>query len=142
MIIVPIVALYKASNKTILLSKRPPGKPLAGLYEYPGGKCESNERPCEALSRELTEELGIMTDVEDLTPITFTDFRFDGKIYTLLMYFCEKYSGEPYGREGQEIFEIPVNRLSERAMPPANTALTTSLIKFLENYSEKQKIYT
>lgn len=132
MLIVPIIALHNTLDNTILLSIRQVGKQLAGFYEFPGGKTEASELPTEALCREIFEELDITIQPQDLTPVTFTDFRFDTKEYVLLMYYCQNFTGKPIGKEGQMIEFVPVNRLQDYKMPPANFAMIPILQAFIE----------
>ena len=129
-LIVPIIALYNKQDQTILLSVRQTGKQLAGYYEFPGGKTEIGETPSEALCREIFEELDIEIKQDDLHPVIFTDFKFEEKIYTLLMYYCDSFSGEPKGKEGQHIEYVPVSKLDTYKMPFANA----KLIPALKNY--------
>jgi mutator protein MutT len=70
LILVAACALIDADGR-VLIAERPPGKPMAGLWEFPGGKVESGEQPEETLIRELKEELGIDVKQECLAPLTF-----------------------------------------------------------------------
>lgn len=133
MLIVPIIALHDAVKNNILLSVRQSGKQLAGFYEFPGGKTEKGELPSEALCREIFEELDIEINVQNLTPVTFTDFRFDAKEYVLLMYYCCEYKGDIIGKEGQKIEFVPVDDLNHYKMPPANCAM----IPILQDYIKR-----
>ena len=131
-LIVPIIALYKKEDKTILLSIRQTGKQLAGYYEFPGGKTEIGETPSEALCREIFEELDIVISQDDLYPVIFTDFKFEEKIYTLLMYYCDTYQGRPQGKEGQHIEYVPFAKLEDYKMPFANTKLIPALTDYIQ----------
>src|SRR6478752_9505761 len=79
----------------VLLAKRPPGKPLAGLWEFPGGKIESGETPEGALIRELKEELDIDVEAACLAPACFASEPLDGRALVLLLYICRKWRGQP-----------------------------------------------
>jgi len=131
MLIVPIIALHRQSDNTILLSIRLQGKQLAGFYEFPGGKTEQGEIPTEALCREIHEELDIIIQPADLKPVTFTDFRYEHKEYVLLMYYCNHYQGTAIGNEGQEIHFVPLENLDDYKMPPANAAMIPVLKQFI-----------
>jgi 8-oxo-dGTP diphosphatase len=133
MIVVPIIALYQKSNQTILLSVRLQGKELAGFYEFPGGKTENFELPIEALCREVFEELDIVIHQNDLTPVIFNEFRHNNKEYLLLMYYCEKYLGTVCGKEGQEIYFVPLTDLINYKMPVANKKMIPILQRFIYN---------
>ena len=130
-LIVPIIALYKKTDNTILLSIRKEGKQLAGYYEFPGGKTEDGETPSDALCREIYEELDITIQRRDLYPIIFTDFKFEEKIYTLLMYYCDQYEGKPHGKEGQIIEWAPTKNLENYNMPFANAKLIPALQTYI-----------
>ncbi len=131
LVIVPVIALHSLETDSFLLSKRLPGKTLAGLYEYPGGKQERDETPRVALQRELWEELNLKVEINALTPVGFVDFHFSGSEYFLPMYYTRIQTDTAYGKEGQEIFHIPPEQLPGLPMPPANTELTRILLQFL-----------
>jgi 8-oxo-dGTP diphosphatase len=92
----PVVAaaLVDAQGR-VLVQQRPPGKQMAGLWEFPGGKLESGETPEAALVRELAEELGIAVDPADLAPLTFASEPLGGKHLLLLLYLCRAWTGAP-----------------------------------------------
>lgn len=131
MIIVPILALYRHDNSSVLLSVRQTGKQLAGYYEFPGGKLEAEETPSQALCREIFEELDIIIATKYLTPVQFIDFPFEGKNYLLLMYYCDNFTGTPIGKEGQDIAFVPLKDLSDYKMPAPNKLLIPVLQKFI-----------
>lgn len=120
------VALIDADDR-ILIAKRPEGKAMAGLWEFPGGKIESGETPEESLVRELKEELGIETKGSCLAPFTFASHSYDDFNLIMLLYVCRKWQGYPQGAEGQELKWIPANRLSQYDMPEANASLIAML---------------
>ncbi len=126
--IVPIVcvALVDGAGK-ILLQQRPPGKPMAGLWEFPGGKIATGETPEEALARELDEELGLVVAVEDLIPAGFASHRYDSFHILLLLYRCARWRGEPQAREGQTLAWAAPADMSGYAMPAADAPLVAQL---------------
>jgi 8-oxo-dGTP diphosphatase len=116
-------ALIDADGR-ILLQQRPEGKPLAGLWEFPGGKVERGESPEHALVRELREELGIDTETACLAPATFASVpREDGSHMLLLLYVCRKWKGIPQPLEATGLrWERPAAMFS-LPMPPADLPL-------------------
>ncbi|MBO3762361.1 8-oxo-dGTP diphosphatase MutT [Ciceribacter sp. L1K22] len=117
------------SDGRILLSQRPEGKALAGLWEFPGGKVEPGETPEETLVRELDEELGIQTKVPCLAPLTFASHTYDDFHLLMPLYICRRYEGIPHGREGQAVKWVRANALRDYPMPPADEPL----IPFLQD---------
>ncbi len=111
----------------ILIAKRPEGKPMAGLWEFPGGKMEEGEVPQIALARELQEELGIKTSPGCFLPLTFISHRY--KKFHLIMYLfvCRKWVGTPTGQEGQELKWIKPRDLVNYDMPEANLPLISAV---------------
>ena len=111
----------------VLLAKRPQGRSMAGLWEFPGGKLEAGETPEAALIRELKEELGIEVWPKCLAPLTFASHAYEGFHLLMPLYVCRKWGGDIEPREGQEIAWVRANRLGDYAMPPADEPLRTML---------------
>ena len=119
-------ALVDADNR-VLIAKRPPGRHMAGLWEFPGGKIEPDERPEDALIRELAEELGIDVTESCLAPLTFASHAYDDFHLLMPLYVCRQWDGDVEAREGQELAWVRSNRLSEYDMPPADEPLKAML---------------
>jgi len=111
----------------VLLAKRPEGRDLAGLWEFPGGKVEPGEKPEEALIRELAEELGIDVAESCLAPLTFASHSYEGFHLLMPLYVCREWNGEMTAREGQELSWVRPNRLATVEMPPADEPLKAML---------------
>lgn len=133
--IVPIIALQHPEKQQILLAIRPEGKPLAGYYEFPGGKMEANELPPHTIIREAYEELGIVLQEHHLMPVTFVSFFYQEEAYLLLMYYCHTYQNTPYGKEGQILEWACIDTLTDYKMPEFNQALIPYLKNFLQKMS-------
>lgn len=119
-------ALVDADNR-VLIAKRPSGRHMAGLWEFPGGKIEPGERPEDALIRELAEELGIDVTESCLAPLTFASHGYDDFHLLMPLYVCRQWDGEVEAREGQELVWVRSNRLSGYDMPPADEPLKAML---------------
>lgn len=111
------------SDNNILLAQRPQGKSMAGLWEFPGGKIDQGETPEYALIRELHEELGIMTGVDCLQPLTFASHSYDDFHLLMPVFSCRTWKGTPKPLEGQILKWVPKNQLQNFAMPPADIPL-------------------
>ena len=111
----------------VLLAKRPVGRPLAGLWEFPGGKVEAGEQPEEALIRELREELGIDIAKEDLTPLTFASHAYPDFHLLMPVYLCRRWQGHLTAHEGQELLWVRPDTLHLYDMPPADAPLKIAL---------------
>jgi 8-oxo-dGTP diphosphatase len=109
----------------ILLTQRPAGKHLAGLWEFPGGKCEPAELPQAALRRELHEELGIETGA--LEPLIAVPWRYAEKSIYLDVFRVLAHTGEPHGREGQALRWVAVADIASLEMPPADRPVIAAL---------------
>lgn len=125
-VLVAAAALIDADGR-VLLARRPPGKAMAGLWEFPGGKVGPDETPEAALARELHEELGIDVTHACLAPFTFASHRYEDFHLLMPLYLCRKWRGELVAREGQELAWVRVARLSEYPMPPADVPLVSML---------------
>ncbi len=121
-VMVSAVLLIDADNR-ILLAERPKGKSMAGLWEFPGGKVEAMETPEYALIRELYEELGIMTGVDCLQPVTFASHSYDDFHLLMPVFACRTWRGTAQGREGQNLKWVHKNDLKNYSMPPADSPL-------------------
>ncbi|MCL2716114.1 MAG: (deoxy)nucleoside triphosphate pyrophosphohydrolase [Alphaproteobacteria bacterium] len=115
----------------VLIARRPEGKALAGLWEFPGGKIEPGERPETTLIRELKEELGIEVAEACLAPLTFASHRYDSFHLLMPLYVCRRWSGLAVAQEGQTLAWVRANRLRDYPMPPADTPLIPHLIDLL-----------
>jgi len=119
-------ALVDADGR-VLLARRPAGKPLAGLWEFPGGKVEPGETPEAALIRELDEELGIRIAGKCLAPLTFASHSYEAFHLLMPLYVCRTWEGEATARQGQELAWVRARRLADYAMPPADEPLKAAL---------------
>ena len=121
-----VAAALLRGDSSVLLAQRPPGKPLAGLWEFPGGKLEPGESPEAALIRELDEELGIAA--EALEPFTFCSFAYPEFHLVMLLFWCRQWRGEPNGRDGQALRWERPGAMQALPMPPADVPLVDALI--------------
>src|SRR5216684_2388143 len=124
-VLVAAAALVDTDGR-VLLARRPPGKPMAGLWEFPGGKVDAGETPEVALIRELAEELAIDVAASCLAPFTFASHTYPDFHLLMPLYVCRKWSGIPAAREGQRLAWVrparlvdypirrPTNRWSQR----------------------------
>jgi len=115
-------ALVDADGR-ILVQQRPPGRALAGLWEFPGGKIEPGETPEAALVRELREELAIDVTEACLAPACFASAPLDDRHLLLLLYVCRKWSGVPVALEATALRWVRPVELHALAMPPADRPL-------------------
>ena len=120
-----VAAVIRDSEGRVLLTQRPQGRHMGGLWEFPGGKVNAGESPPDALVRECREELGI--DVEIENPLTFAMHEETGLRILLLFYRARIASGEPRGHEGQAVLWVPVEELPSYPTPPADAELVRQL---------------
>lgn len=127
---VTAVALVDADGR-VLVQQRPPGKELAGLWEFPGGKVERGESPEDALVRELEEELAITVPCACLFPATFASAPLGDRHLLLLLYICRKWTGVPRALAATALrWARPVD-LHALEMPPADRPLIGLLERLL-----------
>lgn len=130
LLLVVACALIDAEGR-VLLSRRPEGKKLAGLWEFPGGKLDPGETPEAALIRELAEELGIDVASACLAPFAFASHAYERVHLLMPLYLCRRWRGLPRPLEGQELAWVRPQRLGEYPMPPADRPLVPLLRDFL-----------
>jgi len=129
-VLVSAVALIDADGR-VLISKRPEGKTMAGLWEFPGGKVEEKETPEDALIRELKEELGLDIAESCLAALSFASHAYTDFHLLMPLFVCRVWKGVPEPKEGQEIRWVRPMRLGDYAMPPADNNLVSLLQDFL-----------
>jgi 8-oxo-dGTP diphosphatase len=125
-VLVAAVALIDVDGR-VLLAERPPGKHLAGLWEFPGGKVQEGETPEAALIRELEEELGIGVHESCLAPFTFASHTYEAFHLLMPLYVCRKWSGIVTACEGQRLKWVRPGQLVDYPMPPADKPLVAML---------------
>ncbi|MCV9936251.1 8-oxo-dGTP diphosphatase MutT [Boseaceae bacterium BT-24-1] len=130
LLLVVACALIDSDNR-VLVTQRPEGKSLAGLWEFPGGKLEAGERPEPALIRELSEELGIEVKEACLAPLTFASYAYPEFHLLMPLYICRRWEGVVSSREGQGLKWVRPGKLRDLAMPPADEPLIPPLVDLL-----------
>jgi 8-oxo-dGTP diphosphatase len=120
------VALVDADGR-VLLAQRPAGKPMAGLWEFPGGKLHAGESPEAALIRELKEEIDIDVTEACLAPFTFASHRYESFHLLMPLYVCRRWHGTMRPREGQTLAWVRPEKLGAYPMPPADQPLVAML---------------
>src|ERR1700745_3593993 len=130
LVLVGACALIDTDNR-VLIAQRPKGKTLEGLWEFPGGKLEPNERPEPALIRELYEELGIVVQEASLAPLPSPSHSYDNFHLLMPLYICRRWEGAVTAREGQTLAWVRPNKLRDYPMPPADIPLIPHLLDLL-----------
>jgi 8-oxo-dGTP diphosphatase len=130
LVLVSACALIDIDGR-VLITQRPEGKPMAGLWEFPGGKVEPGETPEATLIRELREELGIDTQSACLAPLTFASHAYEEFHLLMPLYVCRKWQGTPQPLEGQAVKWVRAKSLRDYPMPPADLPLIAPLIELL-----------
>lgn len=126
LVLVAACALIDPDGR-VLIAKRPAGKAMAGLWEFPGGKIEEGERPEQSLIRELKEELAIEVKEECLAPFTFASHQYEAFALLMPLYVCRRWVGTPEALEHQEIKWVRPKELTNYAMPAADRPLISML---------------
>jgi 8-oxo-dGTP diphosphatase len=129
-VLVAACALIDADGR-VLIARRPPGRPMAGLWEFPGGKVEAGETPEATLIRELKEELGIIVNEACLAPLTFASHSYADFHLVMPLYVCRRWEGTVRAQEAQELAWVRPNQLKDYPMPPADVPLISHLTALL-----------
>jgi 8-oxo-dGTP diphosphatase len=123
---VAAVALIDADGR-VLVAQRPPGKVMAGLWEFPGGKMEAGERPEDTLIRELREELSIAVKEACLAPFTFASHSYPDFHLLMPLYVCRRWEGTVTPLEHSALKWVRPKDLVDYPMPPADLPLIPML---------------
>ena len=126
LLLVAAAALVDDDNR-VLIARRPEGKSLAGLWEFPGGKLEPGESPEQTLIRELREELGIEVCETCLAPLAFASHAYETFHLLMPLFLCRNWDGEITAREHAELAWVRAMRLADYPMPPADLPLIPPL---------------
>jgi 8-oxo-dGTP diphosphatase len=129
-VLVAACALVDVDGR-VLIARRPEGKTMAGLWEFPGGKVEAGELPEQSLIRELKEELGIDVTLACLAPLTFASHSYSDFHLLMPLWICRRWEGIVIAREGQELAWVRPQRLRDYPMPPADEPLIPHLTELL-----------
>ena len=121
-VMVSAAAMFDRQGR-VLVQQRPAGSPMAGLWEFPGGKIEPAETPRDALARELEEELGIVVAADALTPIGFASEPLGARHLLLLLFACRIWAGEPRALYATALRWVCPDELGVLPMPPADRPL-------------------
>jgi 8-oxo-dGTP diphosphatase len=126
-----VAAALTSADGLVLLQRRSPGRAMAGLWEFPGGKVEKGELPEAALARELAEELGIEVDPKALVPACFASAPLGGRHLILLLYICRTWRGEPSPLDASALKWTRPGEMEAGEMPPADRPLIPMLAALL-----------
>jgi 8-oxo-dGTP diphosphatase len=126
-----VAAALVDGERRVLLQQRAPGRAMAGLWEFPGGKVEEGESPEAALVRELEEELGIDVEIAALTPAAFASADNDGRHMLLLLYLCREWRGEPRALDAAALQWMRPDEMVALPMPPADEPLIPILERLI-----------
>ncbi|HEX8668473.1 MAG TPA: (deoxy)nucleoside triphosphate pyrophosphohydrolase [Allosphingosinicella sp.] len=129
--LVVVAAALADGERRVLLQQRAPGRHMAGLWEFPGGKVEPGERPEAALVRELAEELGIVVEAAALAPAAFASADNGDRHMLLLLYLCREWRGTPQALDASALRWVRPIEMAELAMPPADEPLIPLLAALL-----------
>lgn len=127
LLLVSAAAMVRGDGR-LLLARRPEGKSMAGLWEFPGGKIEPGESPEEALVRELHEELAVTARIPDLQPFAFASHAYERFHLLMPVFLCRRWEGEPVPREGQDVAWASAAELRAYPVPPADAPLVEYFI--------------
>jgi 8-oxo-dGTP diphosphatase len=119
------VGVISDGGTAILVARRAQHAHQGGLWEFPGGKVEHGEAVQDALLRELLEELAI--EVRHCEPLLAIEHDYVDKSVLLDVWWIDRFTGTPHGREGQPLRWADVRELRELEFPAANAAIVTAV---------------
>jgi 8-oxo-dGTP diphosphatase len=126
LVLVAAAALIDTDGR-VLLARRPEGKAMAGLWEFPGGKVEAGERPEQTVIREFSEELGVTIQEACLAPFAFASHGYDDFHLLMPVFVCRRWDGTPHPKEGQTLAWVHPREMKNYPMPPADVPLVAQL---------------
>ena len=126
-LVLVVAAALVDSDGRVLIAQRPEGKSMAGLWEFPGGKIEADERPEDALIRELKEELGIAVKEACLAPFTFASHTYGAFHLLMPLYICRRWDGTPEPRHHAALKWVRPKDMKDYPMPAADLPLIPML---------------
>ena len=124
-----VAAALTDEEGRVLLQRRPAGGPMAGLWEFPGGKVERGEAPEHALARELGEELGLRVRPNDCVPLAFSGAPLPTRHLVLLLYRVTIWAGTPQALAASAIAWLAPEAMRDLPMPAADLPLVAALIR-------------
>lgn len=130
LVLVVACALVDADRR-VLIARRPEGKAMAGLWEFPGGKVEPDETPEAAIIRELEEELGVETKTACLAPLSFASHSYESFHLLMPLFVCRRWQGTPVAREHSALKWVRPQALRDYPMPAADEPLIAPLCDLL-----------
>jgi 8-oxo-dGTP diphosphatase len=122
-LVLVVAAALVDSDGRVLIAKRPEGRSMAGLWEFPGGKIEADERPEDALIRELREELGIAVKEACLAPFTFASHTYGAFHLLMPLFVCRRWEGTPEPRHHAALKWVRPKDMKGYPMPAADLPL-------------------
>jgi 8-oxo-dGTP diphosphatase len=117
-------ALFDAAGR-VLIAQRPEGKPLAGWWEFPGGKLDVNEEPLEGLKRELREELGV--EVHAAQRLIAYEHQYPQRTVHLDLWLVQRYEGEPQSLDAQALQWVTLDELESVGLLEADRPMVAAL---------------
>lgn len=123
-----VAAAIMSEDNRLFIAKRPEHVHQGGLWEFPGGKQESNETALQALQRELAEEIGIRIDPDAVFPLVEISHNYPDKQVVLDVYRVQSFSGDAHGAEGQETRWIELHEINQYPFPAANQGIIRALL--------------
>ena len=126
-LVLVVAAALVDSDGRVLIAQRPEGKSMAGLWEFPGGKIEADEKPEDALIRELKEELGIAVKEACLAPFTFASHTYGAFHLLMPLYVCRRWEGTPRPHHHAALKWVRPKDMKDYPMPAADVPLIPML---------------